>query len=61
MAGAILIPDPHRGHREVAVDETGHLVDAVSAQSESDSVSGLVACADGFPVEWQLPHLAMLP
>ena len=61
MTGAILIPDSQRGHRELAVDQLGHLVEAVGAQRESDSGWGLVACADGFAVEWQLPHVAMLP
>lgn len=57
----IPIPDSQRGRRELVADRVPRLVPAVSTQPESGSVSGLVAFADGFAVEWQLPQPAMLP
>lgn len=61
MTRVIPIPDSQRGRRELVEDRVTRLVAAVSTQPESGSVSGLVACADRFAVEWQLPQLAMLP
>jgi hypothetical protein len=36
------------------------MAEAVDTQPEAVSVSRIVACADGFAVEWELPQLAML-